>query len=95
MNDQAFTFVVKIHKGAILVQVAPLWISQPNNYNQSNNVGPDPDESDIFVLCTFFSFSLKKGRGFHFWAGKQWFCFAQKYGRIFLKNEQKMEKKGW
>jgi len=26
---------VEIHDGAILVQIAPLWISQPNNQNQS------------------------------------------------------------
>jgi len=34
-NDKAVPFDVEIHKGAILVHIAPLWIRQPKNQNQS------------------------------------------------------------
>ena len=35
INDRAVPVKVEIHKGAILAHIAPLWISQPNNANQS------------------------------------------------------------
>jgi len=35
INNRAVLVEVGIHKIAILVQIAPLWISQPNNWNQS------------------------------------------------------------
>jgi len=36
INDRAAPIKVEIYNGAILEQIAPLWISQPNNQNQSN-----------------------------------------------------------
>ena len=36
INDRAVPVEAEIPKGAILVQIAPLWISQPNDQNQPN-----------------------------------------------------------
>ena len=37
INNRAVPVEVEIHKSAILVHIALLWISQPNNQNQSVN----------------------------------------------------------